>query len=224
MLKLIVFDWDDVFTTGSTAAYHACYVQAAKDSGANVEDARIREVVDELWGRPHETVIQEYLKDELELFEEVNRRYEEYVHTEIFLEQLSIVEGSLDMLIRLEKKYRLAIVSGINPDLLKNKVFPKFNVPNVFSEIITSYDLKDRSRGKPYPDMLNMVLESLNINPKHSILVGDSPADMKMAQAANVTPIAVLTGQLDALEAEELKVEHIMNTVAELELILPKFI
>jgi len=193
MVKLIVFDWDDVFTTGSTVAYHACYLKAAVDAGSAVSEEKVKNTVNELWGRPHEEVIRSYLNDELELLTETNKIYERYIHTDIFLDNLTIVEGSLSMLSRLSNTYTLAIVSGINPNLLKEKVFPKFNVPRVFKKIITSYDLNDRSRGKPHPDMLNMVLHSLDIQPENTILVGDAPGDMKMAQAAGVTPIAVLT-------------------------------
>jgi phosphoglycolate phosphatase-like HAD superfamily hydrolase len=121
------------------------------------------------------------------------------------------------MLNRLNDNYSLAIVSGINPNLLIEKVFPKFNVPQVFKKIITSYNLNDRSRGKPRPDMLNMVLDSLDIQPENTILVGDAPGDIKMAQAAGVTPIAVLTGQLTKDEAYKLNVSHVINNVTELE-------
>jgi hypothetical protein len=45
MIKLIVFDWDDVFTTGSTAAYHACYFKAAIDAGSSVSEAKVKNVI-----------------------------------------------------------------------------------------------------------------------------------------------------------------------------------
>jgi phosphoglycolate phosphatase len=217
MIKLIVFDWDDVFTTGSTAAYHACYFKAAIDAGSSVSKKKVKNTVNKLWGRPHEDVIRSYLDEEPELFTETNKNYEKYIHTDIFLNNLEIVEGSIEMLERLSTAYTLAIVSGINPNLLKEKVFPKFNVPKVFEKIITSYDLDDRSSGKPHPDMLNMVLISLDIQPENTILIGDAPGDMKMAQAAGVTPIAVLTGQLTKEEAGELNIIHVMNNVTELE-------
>ncbi len=222
MLELIVFDWDDVFTTGSTNAYYACYIKAAVDAGSSVSEAKVKDTVDELWGRPHEEVIRSYLIDEPELFAETNKNYEKYIHTDVFLDNLTIVEGSLSMLKRLSNDYTLAIVSGINPNLLKEKVFPKFDVPQVFKKIVTSYDLDDRSRGKPHPDMLNMVLNSLDVKPENTILIGDAPGDMKMAQAANVTPIAVLTGQLSKDEASELNVSLIMNNVTELEDLISK--
>ena len=223
MLKLIVFDWDDVFTAGSTEAYHTCYIQAAKDSGATVADSTITKVVDELWGRPYKNVIREFLKAEPELLTAVTEKYEAYIQTDLFLDKLSIVDGSLDMLVRLEKVYTLAIVSGIDHSLLTDRVFPKFNVPDVFKKIITNSDLADRSRGKPNPDMLNTVLEFLNIKPEESVLVGDAPNDMKMAMAAGVTPIAVLTGQLDIREAQDLQVPYILNSVSELEPLLSTF-
>lgn len=223
MLKLIVFDWDDVFTTGSTVGYHACYIKAAKKAGAKVSEVEIIKTVNDLWGRPHELVIQTFMEEERGLFDEVNRNYEKILHTETFLNKLTLIPGSAEMLERLSKKYQLAVVSGINPTLLKERVFLKFSIPAVFSRIVTSYDLKDHARGKPNPDMLNLVLNELDIDPNEAIHVGDAPGDVYMAKAAGVEPVVVLTGQLTEEEACNLGVEHIIEKVTDLETLLPKF-
>lgn len=221
MLKLIIFDWDDVFTLGSTNAYHACYITAAKEAGASTNPEIIKKVVNELWGRPHEFVIETYLGEEKHLLEEVNQYYSEYIQSEVFLNELSIIPGSVELLERLYKKYKLAVISGINPILLQ-KVFHKFSVPPVFEKITTSYDLVDRNRGKPYPDMMLQTLEYFGVVPNEAVHVGDASSDVKMALAVGVEPVVVLTGQLTKSEAVNLKVAHILNDVTKLEELLTK--
>ena len=214
---MIVFDWDDVFTLGSTNGYHACYKLAAHSVGAVVSDTEITETVDRLWGRPHEKVIEVFLGEQKHLILQASRAYEEAIFSDTFLSELSIVDGALDMISRLSKRYTLAIVTGSNMKLLREKIFQKFGVPPVFKHIISSHDLKDESRGKPYPDMLLDVLEREGCGPENAVYIGDAPGDMIMAKFANVLPIAVLTGQLSRDAAEKLGIKNIIDDVALLE-------
>ncbi len=99
--------------------------------------------------------------------------------------------------------------------------FQKFNVPEqLFCQIISTYDLLDQSRGKPYPDLLENILKAQNVNPDEAIMVGDAEGDVRMARAAGVRPIVVLTGHLSEQQAKELGVKDIIPTVADLELLL----
>ena len=45
---------------------------------------------------------------------------------------------------------------------------------------------------KPYPDMLELILENVGLKPKDAILVGDTEEDMGAAQAANVPFVRVI--------------------------------
>ena len=155
-----------------------------------------------------------------ELLQEASKSYEENLYSDTFLNHLKLLDGSIELLNSLSKKYSLAIVTGMQPELLKNKVMPMFKVPQVFDEIYTRYDLDDPSRGKPFPDLLIKLLQSLDYQSDHAIMVGDAKGDMQMAQAANITPIAVLTGQLTKAQAQELGVPFIIDKVTDLESVL----
>ena len=64
---------------------------------------------------------------------------------------------------------------------------PLFTIPvRLFDCIITSYDLPDPERGKPYPDMLQILLGRLNVLAQNAIMVGDAEGDVRMAQTAEV--------------------------------------
>jgi phosphoglycolate phosphatase-like HAD superfamily hydrolase len=88
---------------------------------------------------------------------------------------------------------------------------------DIFSSIISSSELPDPARGKPYPDMLITLLEEYNLLPSESIMVGDAKGDVLMAQAAGVLPIVVLTGQLTHEEATRLGVQHVISDVSVLQ-------
>jgi phosphoglycolate phosphatase-like HAD superfamily hydrolase len=66
--------------------------------------------------------------------------------------------------------------------------------------------------------MLLSILEELNVLPSEAVMVGDGKGDVLMAQAANVRPIVVLTGQLSQQEAEALGVTTIIQSVVDLQM------
>jgi len=106
--------------------------------------------------------------------------------------------------------------------VLKEKIFTKFSIPNVFSEIITVYDLDDPEHAKPHPYMAQEIMRRLNITPDETLLVGDAKGDMVMAKSAGVTPVAVLTGHLSREQAEELGIKYVLEDVTKLESALDK--
>ncbi|MBP9115384.1 MAG: HAD family phosphatase [Acidimicrobiia bacterium] len=216
MTKLIIFDWDDVFTIGSTRGYYACYHQTLLEVGVhldpNVEESRIKA----RWGTTHEIELAELLQESPELIERACLIYEKHLFGDTFLNALTTLPGIQDFINNLAKKYKLAIASGIHPKLLKEYIFPRFKIPNAFSKIVTSYDLKDMNESKPNPLMVNMILNDLNIKPEDAVLVGDAKNDVMMAKNAGIKPIVVLSGHLDRREAINLGVTSIIADVTKL--------
>lgn len=221
MTKLIIFDWDDVFTHGSTEGYYACYKAAVDSVAPGIDLEIIKQAVKDLWGRPAKDVLARILGDKKDLIEQAHEEYERCLFSEVFLSKLSFIEGGLELLHRLANKYELAIATGIHPILLKEYVMPKFNVPKeLFRKIISSYDLADQSKGKPYPDLLEIILKDQDISSDEAVMVGDALGDVKMALAARTRPIVVLTGHLTKEQATSLGVKDVIATVTDLESIL----
>jgi len=218
MTKLIIFDWDDVFTLGSTRGYCDCYKAGVDSVLPGIEMRAVRKATIELWGRPSRHVFARILENRHDLIEKAYERYEECLFSNTLFLNLSFVSQGNEVLQRLGKKYKLAIASGIHPELLKEYVMPKFNVPKeIFVQIISAYDLPDHSRGKPHPDMIQAILAAQDIKPDEAVMVGDAVGDVRMALSAGVRPIVVLTGQLNRQGAMRLGVKDIIPSVADLE-------
>jgi phosphoglycolate phosphatase len=223
MIKLIIFDWDDVFTLGSKAGYYKCYHEALRGVGIvlspEVEDRRIKAK----WGSGHDVQLHELLKEHPELVPKAIKLYEENLFGDTFVDCLTILPGSQEFLERMAKRYKLAVATGAHPKILKDRVIPKFQVPDVFMQIFSIYDLDDPDHAKPHPFMPNNIMETLNVKPSETVLVGDAASDMQMAWNAGIEPIAVLTGHLSRAQAEALGVKHILENVTQLEAELESF-
>lgn len=216
MLKLIILDWDDCITKGSSKGYYACY-------GAAIDKVEIQETPDEvkkkvqkLWGRPHRDVIASIIGIDNPLLDEVCRYYEKCIFTDTFTGELSLIPGAKEKLEELRTTYQLAIATGMDGVLFREYILPRFGMQDFFSCIVSSSELPDPSRGKPYPDMLLHILKTLGMEPTEAVMVGDAKGDVLMAQATGIRPIVVLTGQLTREEAETLGVSSIISDVSNL--------
>ena len=216
MLKLIVLDWDDTIVRDSSDAYYHCYATAIEQNGIVKDFETVKEQVKKLWGRPHEVVIESIIGSEQPQLKDVISSYEQLLFTDSFSGTLSLIDGAKDALQLLKEKYILAIATGMNAVPLKERLIPQFGMEGMFSAIISSSQLPDPARGKPYPDMLLKLLKDFNVQPSEAIMVGDATTDVFMAQAAGVLPVLVLTGQLSAEEASSLGLQYILPTIAEL--------
>lgn len=222
MIKLVVFDWDDVFSFGATKGYIACYHRMLQELGVQLsQDEELRRIKKN-WGGTSRSEIQGLLMERPELVDQGVELYENILRGDTFVGPLRFVDGGHELLDRLAKNYKLAIASGVNPTVLKEKIFPKFKIRNVFSEIITVYDLRDHAHAKPHPYMLLEIMKRLGVAPSETVMVGDAANDMQMAESAGVTPVAVLTGHLTKKEAQGMGISHILADVTELPTVLSK--
>ncbi len=222
MKKAIVFDWDDVITLGSKEGYYRCYEKTLEELGVELKPEVRHERIQKNWGKPFRAELEGLLFENPDLLDNAVEIMENNFWGETFVSELTILEGCQDLLRSLSKTYQLAVVTGNHPKMLNEVIYPKFNIPNVFSKVITAFDLSDPSLSKPHPFMLNQVLQELSLNPEEAVYVGDAKNDVLMAQAADVEPVVVLTGHLSQPQAEELQVKHIIPSVMELEKVLNK--
>jgi phosphoglycolate phosphatase len=222
MKRLIIFDWDDTFVTGGIEGYYQCYHAALQEAGVALTREEEERVIHSLWGRPHKEVITQLTSSKPETFDQVVASYNEHLLGGTFLQCLSLIPGSLELLEDLKDDYILTIASAGNPTVLKEKVFPYFGIPPVFAQVLTSRELEDPSRGKPFPDLALKILEEQHVAAEEAVVVGDGEADVHMAQAAGIEPIVVLTGQLDWAKADDLGVSYIIEDLTKLRSLLRK--
>ena len=224
MIESIIFDWDDVFTKGSTEGYFRCYHQALEKVGVSMNPDEEKKRILRNWGAPVEVELGGLLAEHPQLLNNAVEEYESILLGDTFIDCLTLVEGSPQLIDRLRGHYKLSIATGVNPRLLREVIMPKFGfTPNAFSPIISVYDVDDPSLGKPHPFMIERILGEQRISPDRTVMVGDAKGDVTMAKAAGVTPIVVLTGHLTKEQALDLNVEHIIPDVTHLEEVLVKF-
>ena len=219
MVKLLIFDWDDVFTLGSREGYFKCYHETLVEVGANLDPEEERRRLVSKWGTSHQEEFELLLKEKPHLFNEACRIFESKLFGDTFVSHLYVLPGVNPLLERLNENYTLAVATGAHPKLLKETVMPRFNIPPVFSHVMTSYDAGP-GRGKPHPYMVEKILYDTNTDPLEARVIGDSESDVVMARSARVTPIVVLTGNLKRKEAEKLGVKYIVEDVTKVEYVL----
>jgi HAD superfamily hydrolase (TIGR01509 family) len=223
MYELLIFDWDDVFTLGSTRGYYACYHQAIESVGIELSPEEEKRRIDSKWGSPHRVEIEALLKEYSELIDRAVIEYEKALFSNVFIDELTLQPGSIELLNIVSKTHKLAIASGINPKLLKENIFRKFDIANVFDEIVTTYDvaeLKDETMCKPHPFSINLIRERLGVEAESTLMIGDAKNDLLMAKSAGVKFTAVLTGHLSKDDATQLGADYVLNDVSELMQIL----
>lgn len=222
MIKLIIFDWDDVLTLGSKEGYFACYHKAINSVGIYLSPEEEYRRILSKWGKHYREEMKALLIEHPRLIEKACKVWEKEFWGSTFANSLRILDGTNKLLLRLKEKYLLAIATGNERKMIKEKIMPYFKIPDVFSELISSCDIENQKKTKPHPYMLEVIMTKLKVSPEETILVGDAIGDVIMAKNAKVTPIVVLTGQLSKLKAQELGVKYIVNNVTEIEQILKK--
>lgn len=221
MIKLIIFDWDDVIILGSKEGYYNCYRETLKEVGVMLDEKEMDMIIKRRWRQPFRIVLNELLIEKSQLLDKASEIfYKKKFQGTTFVDSLKEVKGVNKLLLRLKEKYILAVATGNKLDMIQNKIIPKFHIPNVFSQIVTAHDNIPEGKSKPDPYMLELILEKQKIKPTEAVYVGDAENDVVMACNAGIEPIVVLTGHLSEKQAKELGVKYILPDVTKIEQIL----
>lgn len=220
MIKLIIFDWDDVFTLGSKEGYIHCYHETLVELGVKLDPEEEHRRIMAAWSKSHREELRGLLAERLELLDEACEIYEDKFFGGAFVGALRYVDGANELLERLAGKYKLAVATGAHPKVLREQVMPRFGVPQVFAQIVSGYDIDDAEKQKPHPHMLERIMHEQGATPDETVMVGDAASDVMMARSAGVTPIVVLTGHLNHKQAVALEVELIADDVTGIEALL----
>ncbi len=98
-----------------------------------------------------------------------------------------------DILDKLSKVYRLAIFTG-RPKIEANFVLKKNTASNYFSPVIA---MEDVTNGKPDPEGINTICNSLDIGFEKVCYLGDTLDDINCAKSARVVPIGVIPPEIN---------------------------
>ena len=98
-----------------------------------------------------------------------------------FLSFMTPEPGLNQALERIHRKFPVALAT--NRGGSATEILSHFQLADFFSTVVTSHDVP---RPKPYPDMLLLVCERFGVDPQQLLFIGDSEADYRAAQAADM--------------------------------------
>ncbi|MEI7580119.1 MAG: HAD family hydrolase [bacterium] len=219
MVKLIVFDWDDVITLGAKQGYFACYDAALLAVAVELPEAEKTKRILARWGKPFAQVLELLLAEHPQLQDQAVASFEKHFTGETFVSQLTMIPGTITTLKTLATDYQLAVATGNHPEMIQ-RIMKKFQIPSaLFKKIISSFEVAP-DQVKPHPFMLEKLMNELQISKSETIYVGDAATDVIMAKNAGVLPVVVLTGHLNQEQAKALKVKEIIPNINHLPRIL----
>lgn len=219
MIRLIIFDWDGTIAIGAAEGYLNCYREMFNRLNLDFKqyEAKTRELI--AIGPTHVQELAVLFKEKPGLIDKARKIYEAELVSDSLLKYVRIIPGTGALLARLKAKYILAVTTGTMRAVVE-AVLKKFNLPNVFGQILTHHDLPDIKLAKPNAYMAEQILSRQNIRPEEAIVVGDGSWDVGMAVNAGITPVVVLTGYLTETKAKELGAKFVIPDVTHLEGVL----
>lgn len=202
-MKTVIFDFDMTLVNSIYAitrglnkmADHFGLTPVDENDTRRVMSLESREFWINLWG--------EYNPEWNDYFvEEVADREKHY---------LEITPGTVELLEKVKK-------ADMNLALATNRdnawaALTSIDLAHYFDTAVGSGDVP---RGKPAPDMINLILDQLKADPGKTIMVGDSPYDMQAAVAAGVRAVGVLEGgntRRDLMEAGAWQVRDTLRDI-----------
>jgi len=104
-----------------------------------------------------------------------------------YLNEIHAFPGAFEMLNSLRKKYKLGLLTNVNPHSFK-AVVSKFNLEQYFDAMLPSYEIE---AVKPEQRIFKEMLKRLNVEPQEAVMVGDNLID-DISGALSVNMHAVL--------------------------------
>ena len=133
----------------------------------------------------------------------------QYINANLSQQEIKELDNEKQLIYRNLYKFHIREVNGLKKLLseAKNKglrialstmgcrenidlVINTLNVKNYFDVIVSGDDVK---KGKPYPDIYNLTLSLLNVNPEEAIVFEDSHKGIISAQQAGISIVGVST-------------------------------
>jgi pyrophosphatase PpaX len=138
--------------------------------------------------------------------------YREFNHRE-HDRMLRLYDGIVHLLDRLKQAgVRLGLVTS-KSRYTTQMAFDLTGIENYFDATVCA---DEAAQNKPSAEPILFCLAKLGASPEDAVYVGDSPADLRAAHAAGVTPIAVTWGVFDVETLAAEKPAVVVHTISEL--------
>lgn len=128
----------------------------------------------------------------------------------------SLIDGTRDMLAVLKnRRFKVGVVTRN----CREAVCTVF--PDIFDYSNTVITREMTANVKPHPDHLLVALQSLEVSPGSSSMVGDHPMDIRLGKQAGTLTVGVLTGYSSSDELMRAGADIIIDKAADIIDILP---
>jgi HAD superfamily hydrolase (TIGR01509 family) len=180
-LRAVVFDWDGTLLDSAEASYR-CYARLFAAYDIPFDRAAFARTYSPDWYRTYAL-----LGLPAERWEEANTRW-----LELYAEEPpGLLPGARAALDRLNAAgLPLGLVTSGQRERVVSDL-ARVGLATTFAMIVSSSDLPER---KPHPEPLRRALRAMQIAASDAVYIGDSPEDVRMAQAADVRAVAVPGG------------------------------
>jgi phosphoglycolate phosphatase len=109
-----------------------------------------------------------------------------------FIPRINLFPGVKEVLNGAKEKYKYKVGLVTNtPKENTYRILEHFSILMYFDTVVTGDDVK---KGKPDPEIVITACERLNVNPKNTILVGDTKSDYLAGKSAGCTVIIMGIG------------------------------
>jgi len=120
--------------------------------------------------------------------------------------------GALELILSYHQAgVRIGVVTN-KPEAFTHEILKHFGIDGQVDVVVGGDTGPAR---KPEPDMLHHALSVMGVSVSRALMVGDSPADIGAARAANVASVAV-HGGYTTVPAEELGADRVISSLLEL--------
>ena len=107
----------------------------------------------------------------------------------------------------------------INSEKSARYILQRFKIDDLFDVIVTRNMVKQI---KPNPEHLAVVLKGLDVVPEDSVVVGDSPSDIKCAKELNATSVGLPTGLSNVKQLMGQGADYIVTSITDLPVLIGK--
>lgn len=135
-------------------------------------------------------------------------RYSTYACVDSYL-----YPGALDLLADLRAAGIQMAIATQKAETITADVLQKLGIAPYFSLVVGPESVRRR---KPDPESLLLILEKLQAEPQHTLMVGDTPADIQAGKAAKVHTCAVTFGYGGEAELRAENPDWVVNHLPDL--------
>ena len=207
-LALVVFDWDGTLMDSIGRIVRCLHLAIAEIGAEPRSDAQLRDIIGLGVRQATEAL---YPEADDALMNALSRSYRLYYLERDTTPTPLYPDAEAVLAALTERGYLLAIATGKSRRGL-NEALTSTGLSHFFATTATS----DEHPSKPNPAMLSHVIERLGVDPRDTIMVGDSAYDLQMANNLRVAGVGVTHGAHDAVRLRRCGPEALIDRLAEL--------